>query len=148
MNCHLRAVLPLVAVMPVECVVWPGQIDRYGYGRITPSRPGATRKAHRVVYERLIGHIPTGMQIDHLCRNRACVNPAHLEPVTHHENALRGAAARSGVNPLTHCPNGHLRTPENTYDDGTHVGRCRQCNAIAQARCKARLRARRLEVSR
>lgn len=82
------------------CWRWKGTLTDRGYGTYkyrNPS-PGAPRqiavKAHRVIYERLIGPIPEGLELDHLCRNRPCVNPAHLEPVTHRENTRRAAAHR------------------------------------------------------
>lgn len=70
------------------CWIWQRCRDRHGYGK-TYSK-GAVRLAHRVLYERLVGPIPKHMQLDHLCRNRACVNPHHLEPVDNSENLRRG----------------------------------------------------------
>ena len=91
-------------------------------------------RLHRVVYENLVGAIPEGLSLDHLCRIKRCINPAHLEPVTHAENVRRGNA---GVyNSLkTHCPKGHEYTEENT-----HIGRknnsvlrgCRTCRNTAR----------------
>lgn len=113
-----------VQEQPSGCWGWTGRIDRYGYAQY--SERGQMVGAHRVSYTALCGPIPTGLQVDHLCRNRACVNPDHLEPVTQLENARRGAAARK-----THCVNGHAFTPENTYRrPGVGGGRrsCRECN--------------------
>jgi len=73
-----------------DCWVWTGSKDRAGYGRTW--RSTAPFPAHRVAYELLVGPIPAGLVIDHLCRNPACVNPDHLEPVTHRVNILRGHA--------------------------------------------------------
>jgi hypothetical protein len=73
------------------CWEWTGRTDQ-GYGRV--SIGGRQLRAHRVVYERLVGRVPDGLVLDHLCRNRGCVNPDHLEPVTNEENIRRGVAIR------------------------------------------------------
>lgn len=70
------------------CWVWQRYINPDGYGTVGPKR------AHRVYYERYVGPIPEGMDLDHLCRNKTCVNPAHLEPVTEAENVRRGRSAK------------------------------------------------------
>lgn len=83
----------------------------YGYVRV-----GRTRDyAHRVSYRLYKGEIPDGTEIDHLCRNRACVRPEHLEAVSHKENILRGESPYAKRARVTHCPKGHEYTPENTY---------------------------------
>ena len=69
------------------CWIWTGALNERGYGRAWGG------PAHRVFYERHVGQVPPGLELDHLCRNRACVNPAHLEPVTHAENMRRSALA-------------------------------------------------------
>lgn len=76
------------------CWIWTGNKDDKGYGRCWDVRPGAPskqRKAHQISYNLLIGEVPDGMELDHLCRTRSCVNPYHLEPVTHAVNMTRGA---------------------------------------------------------
>lgn len=96
-----------------SCWVWMSAFDQDGYGLFR--FPWATAKAHRVAYELVVGPIPHGLVIDHLCRNRACVNPAHMEPVTNRENILRGEVKPPAVPPLkTHCKNGHEFTEANT----------------------------------
>jgi hypothetical protein len=80
-----------VVATPNGCWIFTGALNA-GYGRIHAGHPGSQRLlyVHRVAYEQLVGPIPEGLDLDHLCRNRACCNPAHLEPVTRRENLLRG----------------------------------------------------------
>lgn len=104
---------------------------------------GRTWLTHRFAYEAFVGPIPDGMQLDHLCRQRACVNPEHLEPVTCRENLLRGETVTAREAQQTHCHLGHEFTPENTYvraDRPTSRG-CRVCRSASARRSKARLAA-------
>jgi hypothetical protein len=89
------------------CWLWLARLDRDGYGGV--SWNGAPRIAHRVVYQLLVGPIPEGLQLDHLCRNRACVSPWHLRPTTPRRNTLaRGSLAPTASNAAkTHCKHGH-----------------------------------------
>lgn len=100
---------------------WPG----YGNFSFGP-RPSTTIYAHRFAYRQLVGPIPPWLQIDHLCRNRRCVNPNHLELVTSQENIKRGL---TGIKSLqkTHCPKGHPYSRENTYHDQNGWRKCRKC---------------------
>lgn len=121
------------------CWIWTGALST-GYGFFNPS---AREKgyAHRYSYEWSVGPIPDGMQLDHLCRNTRCVNPAHLEPVEPGENYRRGNGF-SGINSRkTHCPGGHEYDAPNTYVDARGQRHCRKCRAQRQAEYKRRRRA-------
>lgn len=104
------------------CWLWMGNIHpRKGYGtfqlRVGPDI-WISRLAHRVSYEHFKGKIPEGLQIDHLCRVRSCVNPAHLEAVTGRENILRGTGWAATKAKQTHCLRGHTLTEDNIYRYG------------------------------
>lgn len=103
------------------CWLWMGGCSQNGYGAFKVN--GRQETAHRIAYSLLRGEIPEGLQLDHLCRVRCCVNPDHLEPVTPKEN-IRRSPIHSGAK--THCPQGHAYTAENT---GKHAGErfCRKC---------------------
>lgn len=116
------------------CWLWKGAVNNKGYGQF---RLEKTVLAHRVAYELVKGPIPYGMELDHLadlCASTLCVNPDHLEPVTHVENCRRGKAG-SHNKVKTHCPVGHLYEGRNLMIVGE--GR-RQCRACTYARTAAR----------
>lgn len=111
------------------CWLWDAAVDNRGYGRISVN--GKWRHAHRYLYENIVGSVPSGLELDHKCMVHCCVNPEHLEPVTHQENIRRaGAAGAMGVREKrkTHCPRGHEYSVENTYRT-PRVGyrQCRTC---------------------
>jgi hypothetical protein len=121
-----------IAVEPASgCWVWLGKRAK-GYGRIkVGSMHDGTRRevqAHRLVYEILIGPIPYGLELDHLCLNRSCVNPDHVEPVTTRENLLRGTSSPAQNARKTHCKRGHEFTPDNTRLTSRGYRQCRQCD--------------------
>ena len=121
-------------VSPVEatgCWQWNGDVDSRGYGRVRRryKTPMPSIIAHRLSYILFVGPIPSGLTIDHLCRNRLCVNPAHLEPVTRGENVLRGVGLSAMNARKTTCHRGHTLVRE------SGARRCRTC-ANAQRRAK------------
>lgn len=107
---------------PDGCWLWAAGQDGKGYGQFYNGTK--TVGAHRWAYEYLIAEIPPGLHLDHLCRTTLCVNPWHLDPVPHAVNVQRGARSL-----LTHCPQGHPYSPENTYRAARGDRQCRKCMA-------------------
>jgi transcriptional regulator with XRE-family HTH domain len=112
------------------CWLWLGCLNQGGYGSIAIGR--CPRGAHRVSYETFVGPIEDGLEVDHLCRNRACINPRHLEPVTPAENTRRSMVARGLA---TACKRGHAFDDENTYVIKGGGRLCRRC-VLARHRAK------------
>lgn len=126
------------------CWLWTASLDGKGYGQIWNGHKGegsTMLRAHRVAYELVVGPIPEGLELDHLCRVTACVNPAHLEPVTHRENQRRaGFVVAAYQSAKTHCRSGHPYDAENTYQ--TRGRReCKICMRDRQRRYRARKKA-------
>lgn len=111
------------------CWLWLGGLRGGGYGQFNPSK-GVGKTAHRWMYEFEKGPVPKGLDLDHKCRVRSCVNPDHLEPVTRSVNCKRGLSGHHRKN-MTHCKHGHLFTDESTYHiPGTNWRACAICRKI------------------
>ncbi|MUN41494.1 HNH endonuclease signature motif containing protein [Actinomadura litoris] len=120
------------------CWLWTGAKHRNGYGAINRGRRGlGTAVVHRFVWELLVGPVPEGMDLDHLCRVRECCNPDHLQPVSRPDNVARGAY-RAGAPRAFRCD--HPETPANTVRTGRQRT-CRTCKNEANRRYRARMKA-------
>lgn len=120
------------------CWLWTGRLNRDGYAEM--KLHGRTLMAHRVAYQELVGRIPDGLELDHRCRVRHCVNPEHLEPVTDRENSLRSDSIPAANARKTHCDHGHPFDEANTYWQGGRRHR-RACNLERVRAYKARRKA-------
>lgn len=121
-----------------NCIVWPGRVGAEGY--VSVWLDGRPQLAHRLVYEQRYGPILAGLHIDHVCRNRACLNPEHMEAVTPKENVLRGVGPSAVNRRKTHCSKGHAFDAANTFyyrATSGGLGRgCRICRRDAGRRWK------------
>jgi hypothetical protein len=127
------------------CWEWAASRSREGYGRFFLGRDENGKHnalAHRFAYEVLVGPIPEGLQLDHLCRNPPCVNPAHLEPVTSRENSLRGEGLVGQRARQTHCLRGHPLSGSNVLIRNCRPG-SRVCRACLKTYDRERSRRRR-----
>jgi hypothetical protein len=115
-----------------NCWNWTMYVEPRGYGRIRYK--GKTTTPHKVSYLEFVGLIPEGLELDHLCKNKKCFNPDHLEPVTRKENNIRSNCSSAINSRKTHCKKGHeysgdnLRTWKNT--GGKLTRRCGECEKI------------------
>jgi hypothetical protein len=130
-----RLFAKLIVDPDTGCLIWTGAWAGPGYGQIMINR--RQQYVHRVMYELFAGPIPDGLVIDHLCRNRRCAAPAHLEPVTQRENILRGEGLAAQQVRRTQCPYGHPYDEANTYRFGVGL-RKRGCRACTRRRQRER----------
>ena len=122
---------------PDDCWEWLASKQNQGYGQFgAGGRARGMVLAHRMAYELANAPIPAGLVIDHLCRNRTCVNPSHLEAVTQRVNLLRGETNSA----KTHCVNGHEFTLENTKIESNNARRCLTCRRETDRRRRSRRR--------
>lgn len=113
------------------CWLWLAGCYGNGYGCMSIN--GRQQPAHVASYEAHYGSVPSGLELDHRCRNKLCVNPDHLDPVTHAENVRRWAASR------THCKRGHA-IAEHNYERRDGYRQCRECHRLDEAKRRARAR--------
>lgn len=118
------------------CWLWTASLNEKGYAQFKAE--GRTQRAHKYTWQWVNGPVPLGLELDHTCRVRRCVNPDHLGPVTHRENVIRGdlvATTRRRKAAQTHCKHGHEFSSENTLQRRNHLGtlvrRCRMCAQLA-----------------
>lgn len=135
----MAARLAAFADRPDECWDWPGNVNANdGYGRTSQRLPDGTWRivlAHRYAYETAVGPIPDGLSLDHLCRNRRCINPKHLEPVTRGENVLRGESGPAKNARKESCKRGHPLSGANLYVYEKNGDRhCKECDRQRQRR--------------
>lgn len=124
---------------PSGCWEWMGTKNDLGYGVFFVKKGHSGKRAHRIAFELVKGAIPAGLELDHLCRNPSCVDPTHLEPVTHRVNILRGAGHIPQQIYRTHCPKGHPYDEANTIRSGGHRY-CKTCKRAADARLRRKKR--------
>lgn len=132
---HYSAINPTTG-----CHEWSGCKSQNGYAYIRVA--GRTVYAHRVAWELANGPVPAGRYLDHLCRNRRCINPGHLEPVTHRENVIRGIGPTAINAAKTHCYAGHELSPDNLTSRELRLGH-RKCLTCKRERNRADKKAKR-----
>ncbi len=125
--------LPMWAPFLGPCWLWADVPDAKGYSSFWNGTKIV--RAHNYSYELHLGPVPDGLELDHWCRVRGCVNPSHLDPVTHAENVRRSQENRQTGRYATHCKRGHELTPESVYDHPKGGRQCKRCKReLAEAR--------------
>lgn len=114
------------------CWEYLSPLSPSGYGQFALETMGNTILTHRLMYQIMVGPLPKNLVLDHLCRNRKCCNPEHLEPVTQHENWYRGESPFAINAKKTHCKRGHEFTEENTKIVKGRIGPARQCKTCSR----------------
>jgi hypothetical protein len=107
------------------CWIWRGALGNHGYGSFSVG--GKNERVHVWSYERFVAPTPTGLVLDHLCHNTACVNPRHMEPVTQRENVMRSDGLTATLSRKTHCDHGHPLAGDNLIIRPDGHRRCREC---------------------
>lgn len=123
------------------CWVFTGALTGRGYGSLYVGKIDGKRRIvapHILAFELSIGPVPEGLELDHLCRNRACCNPSHLEPVTRRENVLRGEGVAAKQARQTHCKNGHPLSGRNLVPNSRGARQCRECKNESERRARRR----------
>lgn len=125
-----------------DCWIWRGAVNDHGYPYVKVA--GKAVRAHRLAYQDFAGDIPLGLELDHTCKIRRCINPAHLEPVTKLVNLRRGDSHKHGGGgrfqaAKTHCPRGHPYSKENTKVTKSGGRACRECHRACDRARLARL---------
>lgn len=133
-----RGPLSLFRGAPGPCHLWTNSLNNKGYGTFWHTR---TVKAHRFAYEQAHGPIPDGLEVDHQCRRRDCVNPGHLRAITHRENILASSNHVARRAAVTHCPAGHAYDDANTYRAPDKTRKCRACKNAQNRAARAAKRA-------
>jgi hypothetical protein len=126
-----------VRILDNGCWEWLGARTPYGYGNFGWEGHNGMGLSHRFAYESLIGKVPKGKELDHLCKNKWCVNPKHLEPVTHQENMMRGYSSdyiKLRRRLKARCPHGHLFTKNNTKINYRGARVCKTCEREGRKR--------------